>query len=94
MGVRTISRTDNIYETYVSEKSLVEGRKRGNEARIPRIAFFLTIEDGRLMDTTFVPAAEADEYISIMMSMFLDDHSPHPLFEYYSVLDDEAWNWL
>ncbi|MHB1492296.1 MAG: hypothetical protein ACYCR7_01190 [Thermoplasmataceae archaeon] len=93
-GVRTISRTDNIYETYVSEKSLVEGRKRGNEARIPRIAFFLTIEDGRLMDTTFVPAAEADEYISIMMSMFLDDHSPHPLFEYYSVLDDEAWNWL
>ena len=67
-GVVPISVEDNIYESYVYEKALVEGRKRGNDARIPRIAFFLNIENGRLFDTTFVPAAEADEYVSIMMN--------------------------
>ena len=86
-----ISGEDNIYETYVNEKSLVEGRKRGNDARIPRIAFFLNIENGRLFDTTFVPAAEADEYISIMMNSLMVDHGTHPLLEYYSELDEEVW---
>ncbi len=89
-----ISSEDNVYETYVYEKSLVEGRKRGNEARIPRIAFFLTIERNRLFDTTFVPAAEADEYVSIMMNSLMLDHDIHPLLEYYSELDEEVWRWL
>ena len=89
-----ISREDNVYETYVNEKSLVEGRKRGNDARIPRIAFFLNIENGRLFDTTFVPAAEADEYVSIMMNSLMVDHGTHPLLEYYSELDEEVWEWL
>ena len=92
--VTPISVKDNIYESYVYERALVEGRKRGNEARIPRIAFFLTIEDGRLFDTTFVPAAEADEYVSIMMSMLNSDHATHPLLEYYSELDDDVWEWI
>ena len=89
-----ISREDNVYETHVYEKSLVEGRKRGNDARIPRIAFFLTLEGDRLFDTTFVPAAEADEYISIMMNSLMVDHGTHPLLEYYSELDEEVWEWL
>ncbi len=72
-GVTPISIEDNIYESYVNEKALVEGRKRGNDARIPRIAFFLTIEEGRLFDTTFVPAAEAEEYVSIMMNSMTVD---------------------
>ena len=93
-GVTPISIADNVYESYVYEKSLVEGRKRGNEARIPRIAFFLTIENGRLFDTTFVPAAEADEYVSIMMNTLMSDHGSHPLLEYYSELDDEVWEWI
>ena len=93
-GVVPISVEDNIYESYVYEKALVEGRKRGNDARIPRIAFFLTIENGRLFDTTFVPAAEADEYVSIMMNSLMVDHGTHPLLEYYSELDDEVWEWL
>ena len=92
--VTVISAKDNIYESYVNERALVEGRKRGNEARIPRIAFFLTIEDGRLFDTTFVPAAEADEYVSIMMNTLNSDHATHPLLEYYSDLDDEVWEWV
>jgi hypothetical protein len=89
-----ISAKDNIYESYVNEKAFVEGRKRGNEARIPRIAFYLTIEDGRLFDTTFVPAAEADEYVSIMMNTLNSDHATHPLLEYYSELDDEVWEYI
>lgn len=92
--VTPISAKDNIYESYVNERAFVEGRKRGNEARIPRIAFYLTIEDGRLFDTTFVPAAEADEYVSIMMNTLNSDHATHPLLEYYSELDDEVWEWL
>ena len=93
-GVTPISIEDNIYESYVNEKALVEGRKRGNDARIPRIAFFLTIEEGRLFDTTFVPAAEAEEYVSIMMNSMTVDHGTHPLLEYYSELDEEVWGWL
>ncbi len=89
-----ISQEDNVYETYVYEKSLVEGRRRGNEAKIPRIAFFLNIENGRLYDTTFVPAAEADEYVSIMMNSLMADHGTHPLLEYYSEMDEEVWEWL
>ncbi len=93
-AVEVISKEDNIYETYVNEKSLVEGRRRANDARIPRIAFFLTIERNRLFDTTFVPAAEADEYVSIMMNSLMLDHDTHPLLEYYSELDEEVWRWL
>ena len=93
-GVTPISIEDNIYESYVNEKALVEGRKRGNDARIPRIAFFLTIEEGRLFDTTFVPAAEAEEYVSIMMNSMTVDHGTHPLLEYYSELDEDVWGWL
>ena len=93
-GVTPISINDNMYESYVYEKSLVEGRKRGNDARIPRLAFFLTIEEGRLFDTTFIPAAEADEYVSIMMNSLMSDHGSHPLLEYYSELDEEVWEWL
>ena len=93
-GVVPISVEDNIYESYVYEKALVEGRKRGNDARIPRIAFFLNIENGRLFDTTFVPAAEADEYVSIMMNSLMLDHETHPLLEYYSELDEEVWAWI
>ena len=93
-GVTPISVEDNIYESYVYEKALVEGRKRGNDARIPRIAFFLNIENGRLFDTTFVPAAEADEYVSIMMNSLMVDHGTHPLLEYYSDLDNEVWEWM
>ena len=93
-GVTPISVEDNVYESYVYEKALVEGRKRGNDARIPRIAFFLTIEEGRLLDTTFVPAAEADEYVSIMMNSMMVDHGTHPLLEYYSELDEDVWEWI
>ena len=89
-----ISSEDNVYETYVYEKSLVEGRIRANEVRIPRIAFFLNMENGRLYDTTFVPAAEADEYVSIMMNSLMLDHDTHPLLEYYSELDEEVWGWI
>ncbi|MHB8360322.1 MAG: hypothetical protein ACYDAO_10100 [Thermoplasmataceae archaeon] len=92
--LKIISTDDMIYETYIFENSIVEGRKKGNEARIPRIAFFLTIEGDKLIDTTFIPAAEAPEYISIMMSLQIDKQGHHPVLEYYSELDDEVWEWI
>ena len=93
-GIDIISERDHVYQLYVFEKTLAEGRRRGNEARIPRIAFFLTFDDGRLTDTTFVPAAEADEYVRIMMTSLMVDHETHPLLEYYSVLDEKIWEWI
>ena len=90
-GVTPISIDDNVYESSLYEKSLVKGRKRGNYARIPRIAFFLSIEEGRLFDTTFIPAAEADEYVSIMINTLNSGHASHSLLECYSELDEEVW---
>ena len=44
-GVTPISIEDNLYESSVYEKALVEGRKRENDARIPRIAYTPVIFD-------------------------------------------------
>ncbi len=92
--VHPISREENLYEGYFYEKTLIEGRRRGNEARIPRLAYFITIEGQRMIDTTFVPAAEADEYIRILMSLGDGAAGSRPVLEYYSLLDDEVWDWL
>ncbi len=93
-NVSAISRDNNVYETSIIEKALMEGRRMGNEARIPRIAFFLTIENGRLFDTTFVPAAEADEYVGVMMASMKLEDGVRPRLEYYSLLDDKVWEWI
>ncbi|MHB1439976.1 MAG: hypothetical protein ACYCSO_05260 [Cuniculiplasma sp.] len=93
-GVNTISKEDNVFESYVYEKTLSEGRRLGNEVGIPRIAFYLTLVGDRLYDTTLVPAAEADEYIAIMMNSLMIDHGSHPLLEYYSKLEKGVWEWI
>ncbi|MCL5888997.1 MAG: hypothetical protein M1597_03440 [Candidatus Thermoplasmatota archaeon] len=90
-GVDPISPDDCVYESYIFERTLSEGRRMGNRARIPRIAVFYTLEEGRLIDTTFIPAGEADEYISIMMSSLMAEHGSRPLLEYYSELDENVW---
>lgn len=94
-GVKVVSEEDLVYEAFVKEKTLEDGMKLGNNAGIPRLAFFLTVENGIPCDTTFVPAAEADEYISIMMSSLMSDHETHPLLQFFSSLDDEeVWSWV
>ena len=93
-GIEAISTEDHVYESHIFERTVSEGQRRGNEAGIPRIAFFLTLEKGRLLDTTFVPAAEADEYVGIMMKWLMVDHETHPLLEYYSELDEKVWEWI
>ncbi|MHB1440017.1 MAG: hypothetical protein ACYCSO_09850 [Cuniculiplasma sp.] len=93
-GVEVISKEDNVYESYVYDKSLARGRRMENEAGIPRTAFYLTLEGERLYDTTFVPAAEADEYIAIMIDSLTVDHGSHPLLEYYSKLEKGVWEWI
>lgn len=46
---------------------------------------------GRLFDTTFVPVAEADEYVSILMSLLGEYKAYKPMLEVYSPLKDEVW---
>ncbi|MHB8396814.1 MAG: hypothetical protein ACYDAZ_06680 [Thermoplasmataceae archaeon] len=93
-GVEEVSEKDCVYEAYLYENAFMEGRKRGNESRIPRIAYFITLEDGRLYDTTFVPTAEVEEYISILMSMAREFGKDAPILESYSPLSDDIWEWL
>ena len=94
-GVSVVSLKDNIYEAFVKESVLEEGLKLGNNAGIPRLAFFLTVENGIPCDTTFVPVVEADEYISLMMNSRSSDKRIHPILQIFSSLDDEdVWKWL
>ena len=93
-GVEEVSEKDCVYEAYLFEKAFMEGRKRGNESRVPRIAYFITLEDGRLFDTTFVPTAEAEEYVSILMSMAREFGEGAPILESYTPLCDDIWEWL
>ncbi|MHB1709474.1 MAG: hypothetical protein ACYCT2_08390 [Thermoplasmataceae archaeon] len=93
-GVIEISHQSHVYEARAFEKTLIEGRRRGNEARIPRISILLGIRNGRFFDTTFVPAAEADEYISILMSIMNENRESDTILEVYSIVRDEVWEWL
>lgn len=93
-GTDVISKDDNIYESYIYDKSLIQGRRLVNDTGIPRIAFFLTLDGDRLYDTTFVLAAEADEYISVMVNSLKIGHGSPPMLEYYSKLNDEVWKWI
>ncbi|MCL4332385.1 MAG: hypothetical protein M1148_03500 [Candidatus Thermoplasmatota archaeon] len=86
--------TPFVFETYVDNKILIEARKRANDHRIPRIAFFLSIEGNCLIDTTFVPTSLADEYLDIMMSM-TDFTKDIPIsLDYFSDLRESVWEWL
>jgi hypothetical protein len=93
-GIEVISEEENIYEFYVLQNPLIEARRLGNEARIPRTAFFMTIENDKLQDTTFIPTTEADEFLGIMMHLTAGREQGSPLLEYYSEIDKELWNWL
>jgi hypothetical protein len=93
-GTEVISKEDNIYESYIYEKSIIQGRRLVNDTGIPRIAFFLTLDGDRLYDTTFVLAAEADEYVSVMMNSLMIGHGSPPMLEYYSKLNEAVWKWI
>ncbi|MGC8515559.1 MAG: hypothetical protein ACP5OC_05425 [Thermoplasmata archaeon] len=93
-GIEIISKEDNIYEFYVLQSPLFEARRLGNEARIPRVAFFVTIENNRLHDITFSPTSEADEFLGIMMQLRTGGDQGFPVLEYYSEINPELWGWL
>lgn len=93
-GVEVISLEENIYEFFVQLTPLIEARRLGNEARIPRAAFFMTIENNNLYDTTFIPASEADEFLGIMMHLRIGREQDYPVLEYYSEINPELWDWI
>ncbi len=93
-GIKTISSNENIYELSVYEKTQVEARKKTNQLGIPRIAFFLTVEEGRLVDTTFLPTAEADEYVSVLFTLDERLLGSRPLLEQYEPVDESIWEWI
>ncbi len=89
-----LSEEDCIYETTTNIAPFMEGRKRGNEARIPRIAVFLGAQKDRLVDTTFVPTSEAGEYISQYFGMMSGMKKGELRLETFSPLTKESWEWL
>ena len=93
-GIEVISKEENIYEFYVLQTPLIEGRRLGIEARIPRAAFFMNIENNRLNDITFIPTSEADEFLGIMMHLRTGGAQDFPILEYYSEINNELWDWL
>ena len=93
-GIEVISKEENIYEFYVLQSSLIEGRRLGIEARIPRAAFFMNIENNRLNDITFIPTSEADEFLGIMMHLRTGGGQDFPILEYNSEINNELWDWL
>ncbi|MGC8514859.1 MAG: hypothetical protein ACP5OC_01835 [Thermoplasmata archaeon] len=93
-GFTVISQKDNIYEAYFKVQKLMEMRKQMGEARIPRFQVFLSIMDGRLYVTTFVPTPEAEEYISILFRSLMGEPESKAALEYYSGLSDSLWDWI
>ncbi len=93
-GITEISKTDNVYETYADDLGLLHGGGKDRMLRIPRLAFFLTKEHGRLVDTTIVQSTGAGDYVSYIMSMSGTEHDLKPIVEHYSALDEKVWEWL
>ncbi len=93
-GLKVISADSKIYQLSINPKVLVEGQNMQSMARIPRLASFLTQEGGDLVYTTFVPAAEGDEFLSILSSLLTETFGSKPSVQYYSMLDDVAWDWI
>ncbi len=93
-GISPISIEENIFETYVDQSGILGSEEIGNLLRIPRLAFFLTKEHGKLVDTTFVQSTGAGEYVSLIMSLKSKNSELKPVVEHYAQLDDEVWEWL
>lgn len=93
-GLETISDEEFIYESDIKEKYVVDGARLGNSSRIPRIAFFIRLKDGRLEETTFIPTVEADEYVNIFFTIKPDRAGKVPVLELYSPLEEDMWEWL
>ena len=93
-GFIVISQKDNIYEAYFKVPKLMGMRMQMGEARIPRFQVFLSIMEGRLYVTSFVPSSEAEEYISILFRSLMGEPESKAALEYYSGLSDSVWDWI
>ncbi|MCL4328967.1 MAG: hypothetical protein M1151_07175 [Candidatus Thermoplasmatota archaeon] len=90
----TLSEEDFIYESRTNIATFMEGRRMGNEARIPRLAVFLRVLKDRLVETTFIPTTEAGDYISQLFHMMSTRKKSQLRLEVFSPLQKGAWTWL
>ena len=89
-----ISKEDLVYQGEAMDPRIELERERGDNARIPRMAVFMRVRRNRLMDTTFVPAAEVDEFVSILMGIAEELGDRGPMLEICSPLTADMWDWL
>ncbi len=92
--IGVVSDRDLIYESVELSGSLMDRVLKLNELRIPRLATFLELKNGRLFNTTIVPSENIDEYIGVY-SKFMKNASPYdPRIEIISAVKEEVWSML
>jgi hypothetical protein len=89
-----ISEENCIYETIELSGSLMDRVLKLNELRIPRLATILELRNGRLFNTTIVPAENADEYITIYSKFMKNSSQYDPRIDLYSNINENVWSML
>ncbi len=89
-----ISGQDRIYERVTSQKFLEEARKKADDSRIPRVSVILRIKGRRLEITTFLPADEANSYLSVLYSLPSMGENDGILVDLFSRFDPGMFDWL
>ena len=74
----TISKEDNLYETWGNNPILQEIRKIVNDKSILRLAHFLEVKEGRLIVSFFIPTYEAMEFIRLISKIDFNTEK-HPI---------------
>ena len=65
----TISKENNLYETWGNNPILQEIRNISNDNSIFRLAHFLEVNEGRLIVSTFIPTYQAMEFIRLISNI-------------------------
>ncbi len=65
----TISKENNLYETWGNNPILKEIRKISNVNSIFRLALFLEVSEGRVIVSTFIPTYQAMEFIRLISNI-------------------------
>lgn len=74
----TISKEDNLYETWGNNPILQEIRNMGNDNSIFRLVHFLEVNEGRLIVSTFIPTFQTMGYIRLISKIGFNGEK-HPV---------------
>ena len=85
----TISKEDNLYETWGNNPILEEIRTISNDNSIFRLAHFLWANEGRLIVSTFIPTHQAMEFIRLIAKIgFNAEKHPVKLCSFQAYRED------